>query len=133
MTAKNPRKWTTRTRPSNFARSDPIALLILKPKRITPQKSSVPCQFSMDEIYSGCVSKMSPWIIVPVTYPPEATRACHPVKVSQAVRYPRNLREDGDASMETQWYCPPDVGAIKISSESVAKTESIPAQTTRNP
>lgn len=76
---------------------------------------------------------MSPWIIVPVTYPPDATSACHPVRVSHPVRYPRNFREEGGASMDTQWYCPPEVGAMETSSESVAKTERVPAQTTMNP
>ena len=52
---------------------------------------------------------------------------------SQPVRYPRNRRDDAGASIETQWYCPPDVGAIETNSLSVVKTESVPTQTTRNP
>lgn len=35
--------------------------------------------------------------------------------------------------METQWYCPPEVGAIEAISDRVVKTERVPIQTTMNP
>jgi hypothetical protein len=67
-------------------------------------------------------------IIVPVKSPDDDMMACHPVNCNQPVTYPRNFWEDAGAKIDTQWYCPPDVGAMETISESVMKMQIIPTQ-----
>ena len=44
-----------------------------------------------------------------------------------------NFRALAGANIATQWYCPPDVGAMDANSAMDVKVERVPAQTIRKP
>ena len=51
--------------------------------------------------------------MAPATIDPIAVMAdCQPVKVSQPTTYDKKRSTRAGANSLTQWYCPPDVGAL---------------------
>ena len=60
-------------------------------------------------------------------------RAIQPQIVTQPVRYESRRCELEGASIETQKYCPPEMGAIELSSHKQAYTEVRPAHASMKP
>jgi hypothetical protein len=113
MIAKNPTTCKTRRRPST--RGSFLAKAVLKKiaKAVTAMTRRVPCHgLCPSKAYCSLFRAINPWMIVPHRKVMEQIAACQPVKQSQPTIYDKNLWQLGGDHSETQWYWPPEVGAL---------------------
>ena len=71
--------------------------------------------------------------MVPVNHTPAVRLAIQPRTALQPVIQLRKTEYLGGASMKTQWYCPPEVGAIDANSARDAAVASAPIQQKMKP